>query len=112
MTNPPKPRITVRLSEYELQEFKDLVDSYGGYGFFPRSSMVNIALEHLFASEDDSVFKKCRKHKTKLAIDPPLLTKLNETAKTYSVQRTELIRLAMRRLQSELRRRPCLPPSP
>jgi hypothetical protein len=102
MTNPPNPRITIRFSEYELEEMKDLVDCYGGYGFFPRSSMVNIALEHLFASANDSVFRKCKKHKTKLAIDPSLLAKLNETAETYQVQRTDLIRLSIQRLQSEL----------
>lgn len=92
MTNPPKPRVTLRFCEYELEEMKNLLDPYG---IFPRSSMVNIALEHLFGSKNDSVFRKCKKHKVKLTIDEPLLAKLNETAKTYSVQRTDLIRLAI-----------------
>ena len=101
LTNPPKPKVTLRFSEHELEEMTRLLDSYGGKKFFPRSSMVNIALEHLFGSKDDSVFRKCKKHKIKLAIDPPLLIKLNETAKTYSVQRIELIRLAIQRLLTE-----------
>jgi hypothetical protein len=76
----------------------NIVKSYGG---FPRSSMVSIALEHLFGSRDESVFRKCRKHKVKLAINEPLLVKLNETARTYSVQRTDLIRLAIRNFKLE-----------
>jgi hypothetical protein len=93
MTNPPKPRVRLRFCEYELEEMNSLVEYYGG---LPRSSIVNIALEELFGSKDEFVFRKCKKHKVKLAIDEPLLLKLNETAKIYSVQRTDLIRLAMR----------------
>jgi len=93
MTNPPKPRATLRFCEYELEEMNNIVKSYGG---FPRSSIVSIALEHLLGSKDESVFRKCRKHKVKLAINERLLVELNETARTYSVQRTDLIRFAIR----------------
>ena len=83
----------MRFCEYELEEMNKITESYGG---FPRSGIVSIALNHLIGSEDESVFRKCRKHKVKLAISESLLAKLNETARTHSVQRTDLIRLAIR----------------
>ena len=98
MTNPPKPRVALRFCEYELGELQELTRSYGG---FPLSSIVNIALEHLFGSPNRSVFAKCKKHKLKLAINEPLIIKLNEMAKTYSVKRSDLIRLAIRNFRLE-----------
>ncbi len=98
MTNPPKPRVALRFCEYELGELRELTRSYGG---FPLSSIVNIALEHLFGSPNPSVFAKCKKHKLKLAINEPLIIKLNEMAKTYSVKRSDLIRLAIRNFRLE-----------
>lgn len=71
------------------------------FGGFPRSTIVSTALEHLFSSKDESVFRKCKKHRIKLAIGEKLLVKLNETARTYSVHRTDLIRLAIRNFKME-----------
>jgi hypothetical protein len=93
LTNPRKPSVILRFCEHELEELDRLVHYYGG---FPRSSIVNIALETFLNHAKESDIQSCRKRKVNLVIDRRKFEKLTEYAKTYGVHRTDLIRLAIR----------------
>ena len=97
----------MRFCEYELEEMHHLTRHYGG---FPPKQIVNIALEHLFGFPNQTVSAKCKKHKINFVIDEPLIVKLNEIAKTYSVRRSDLIRLAILnfKLEETEQRKDCL----
>jgi metal-responsive CopG/Arc/MetJ family transcriptional regulator len=84
--------VILRFCEYDLEELDSLVRAYGG---FPRSSLVNIAIEEFLHSPRERDFQVCKKRKINLALRPDMLSKLDEYAKTYGVHRTDLIRLAI-----------------
>jgi len=92
MTNPRKPGVVLRFCEYELEELNRLAKISGD---LPRSSIVNIALEHFLRSPTEADFLKCRKRKVNMIIGPDLLKKLTEKAENHKVHRTDLIRLAI-----------------
>ena len=97
MTNPRKPSVILRFCEHELEELDRLVHFYGG---FPRSSIVNIALETFLYHARESDIQSCRKRKVNLVIDRGKFEKLTQYAKTYGVHRTDLIRLAIRNFRN------------
>jgi metal-responsive CopG/Arc/MetJ family transcriptional regulator len=84
----------VRFCKYELEELDELVQEYGG---FPRSSLVNIAIQEFLHSPKQN-FQKCTKRKVNLALRIKTVEELSNCAKTYKVHRTDLIRLAIRNL--------------
>jgi hypothetical protein len=79
--------------EYELEELNHLVRMSG---VLPRSSLVNIALEHLLHDAKELDFQMCKKRGVNLIIDQDKFNRLMHYAKSHGVQRTGLIRLATR----------------
>ena len=91
--------VILRFCAYELEEFDRIIQS--NWGIFPRSSVVNAALNELINYAIPEDFEMCRKLKVNLLIDRNKLSKLDECAEFYRVNRSDLIRLAIRRFSAK-----------
>ena len=90
MTKARKPSVVMRFCEYELEDLDHLAFGYS------RSTIVNIALEYFLCSAEESHFYLSRKRRVNLIIRRNMMKKLTEFAQSSGVNRTDLIRLAIR----------------
>ena len=67
------------------------------WGIFQRSIVVNAAIDELIHSAAREDLEMCRKRKVNFAIGRRKIAKLDELAKLYGVNRSDLIRFAIRR---------------
>lgn len=83
--------VVLRFCAGEINGLDELIQ-----GMLPRSSVINIALEEFINTATSKDFEECRKRKVNLVINRKNLNKLTQYSSTYNINRTDLIRAAIR----------------
>jgi len=96
---PGKARIRLRFYEHELTQLDSLVRSSGCPS---RTRLLNILIEHFLRSQVLAEFGPCRKRTVKFLLDPPVLQRLLEAARSSGMASNDIIRMALRRLMEHL----------
>jgi hypothetical protein len=88
--------VVLRFSAYEVEELDELIQS--NWGHFPRSSVLNSALEYFLQTHSTTDLKACEKRKVNFLIGRKRLERLDQCALSHHVNRADLIRFTIHKI--------------
>ena len=88
--------VVLTFRAYEIEELDELV--WNNWWIFPRGRVINEALAYLLHNATDEDYRKCKRRRVNVMIDPDRFSMLKASARAHGVMRTDLIRYAIHKV--------------